>query len=121
MPLLPDRGRRILVRKPHWIYRILGIPVPGNTKLAREPREPTEDNPSKISVLIETRGEGGFTVLAPSNGRTHPKGGAWQVISGGIATVPTLTAEEHKALHDCCRVLDRMPQAQPPAYRKPSG
>jgi putative DNA primase/helicase len=52
----------------HWLYRIEGI-VPGNTKLARRPGEN-----GSIDVLAETRGEGGFVIVAPSNGTCHPSG-----------------------------------------------
>lgn len=44
--------------------------------------------------LIETRGDGGFVITAPSNGSTHPTGGTWELVSGGFATIATVTAEE---------------------------
>lgn len=44
--------------------------------------------------LIETRGDGGFVVVAPSNGTTHPTGGAWTLCSGGFDTIVTITVEE---------------------------
>jgi putative DNA primase/helicase len=70
----------------HWLYRIEGI-VPGNTKLARRPGEN-----GNIDVLAETRGEGGFVIVAPSNGTCHPSGGAWKMLVGGANSIPTLTA-----------------------------
>lgn len=93
----------------HWIYRVAGEPIPGNTKLARRPATAAElaVNPDdKIKTLIETRGEGGFTVIAPSHGPTHPSGAPWTLGGGGLATIPTLTADERKALHDVCRGFD---------------
>jgi replicative DNA helicase len=88
----------------HFLYRATG-PVPGNTKLAR-------DAEGKLP-LIETRGEGGFVIVAPSNGRTHPTGKPWTLLAGGPATIPTLTTEEHRALHILARCLDRAPQHTP--------
>ncbi|MEV4287396.1 bifunctional DNA primase/polymerase [Nonomuraea bangladeshensis] len=64
-------------------------------------------------VLIETRGEGGFVVIAPSAGRTHPSGKAWTLTTGGPATIPTLTADDHQALHHLAAALDLMPASTP--------
>jgi hypothetical protein len=76
----------------HWLYRC--DQVSGNLKLARRPatdEELTENRADKIKVLIETRGEGGFVIVAPSNGKTHPTGGSWELISGGFPSVATIT------------------------------
>jgi putative DNA primase/helicase len=70
-------------------------------------------------VLIETRGEGGFTVLAPSGGRTHPSGKPWLLIAGGIEQVPTLTEAERDALHAVAGMLDQMPAEQPAESHAP--
>ena len=53
----------------HWLYRC--SEHRGNTKLAERPA-PTEGDPHKTDTLIETRGEGGFIIIAPSNGKVHP-------------------------------------------------
>lgn len=97
----------------HVLYRIEDAPVGGNTKLARD-----ADN----QVLIETRGEGGFTICAPSGGRTHPDGGTWRLLSGGPASIATITADERDALYALARAMDKAPQrvmasAAPPAQR----
>lgn len=108
----------------HIHYRVDGKPVPGNTKLARRlatADELADDPKDKIKVLIETRGEGGFVVTAPSNGTTHPSGEPWTLITGSPVATPVLTSEEHEALHDVCRMLDRMPEEQPPPPRQASG
>lgn len=68
-------------------------------------------------VLIETRGEGGFTVLAPSGGRTHPTGRPWLLLAGGIDTVPVITEAERDALHAIAGMLDSMPADEPAAAR----
>lgn len=102
----------------HWHYRVTGGPARPNTKIARRPATPTElaDNPAeKVKVLIETRGEGGFTVLAPSGGRTHRTGAPWTRVAGGPTTIPTITAEQRDALHAVLRLLDQMPTPEPAA------
>jgi P4 family phage/plasmid primase-like protien len=101
----------------HWIFRVVGVPVYGNTKLARQPREPTEEDPSRVQTLIETRGEGGWTVLAPSGGKTHPTGKPWVILAGEPGVVGTLYEDEYELLHEVCRALDGMPI---PAAQAPS-
>lgn len=89
----------------HWLYRIEGQ-VPGNTKLARRPG----DNDG-VDVLVETRGEGGYVVVAPTGGACHPSGRAWQLISGSIETIPTLTQDERDSLHSLFKYFDQLPKA----------
>ena len=94
----------------HWLYRVDGEPVPGNSKLARRLSTEAElaQNPDDtIKTLIETRGEGGFTIIAPSHGATHPTGKPWYTKDAtGIGTIPTITSAERDALHAICRQLD---------------
>lgn len=113
----------------HFLYRVVGGPVPGNTKLAQRPAredELTDDERTVLEkfphrvitrVLAETRGEGGYVVVAPSNGTTHPTGGAWQVVFGRAGHVPTLTLEEREQLHRLFRCLDQTPAPPAPAVR----
>ncbi|MFD4934457.1 phage/plasmid primase, P4 family, partial [Streptomyces virginiae] len=108
----------------HLHYRVTGG-APGNTKLAsRLAREDelTEDerdvlarHPRKriLRGLIETRGEGGFVVTAPSHGSVHATGRPYELLDGGPATMPTITVEEHQALHAVCRMLDTVPADEP--------
>ncbi len=100
----------------HWLYRVDG-PARPNTKLARRPKT---DGPG-VDVLIETRGEGGFTVAAPSAGRTHPTGKPWLALTGTPATVPVITADERDMLHAIANVLDAMPIEAPPPAQAPAG
>lgn len=96
----------------HWFYRC--AEVGGNTKLARRP-EPTPTNHHGVKVLIETRGDGGFGIVAPSNGAVHPSGRAYELHSGGWDSIVTITPEEREALFDLARSFDQMPRSLPVA------
>lgn len=95
-------------RGAHMFYRVAG-PAVGNTKLATRPATPEElevKPAERTKVLIETRGEGGFVVVAPSGGRVHPTGGRWEVIDGAPATIPTITLEERELLFAVAGMFD---------------
>jgi putative DNA primase/helicase len=101
----------------HLIYRVADGPVLRNTKLARRPAteaELAEHPQDKVRVLIETRGEGGFVVTAPSHGTVHDTGRPWELLAGGPATVATIAAEHRDALFSIARMLDRMPAPADP-------
>ena len=96
----------------HVLYRVEGGEVLKNTKLARRPATDEEKaaNPNaRVQVLAETRGEGGFVVVAPSAGRTHPSMKPWVMQSGSIDTIPTITADERDMLWALTRMLDKEP------------
>lgn len=101
----------------HFLYRIKDHAVPGNTKVARRPAAPAElsENPQdRIKVLAETRGEGGFVVVAPSGGNVHPDGGEWTVASGQIGSIPAIWWNERCLLHEAIHAaLDQMPEENP--------
>ena len=88
----------------HWLYRIDGE-VPGNTKLARRPGEN-----GGVDVLAETRGEGGFVIVAPTNGTCHPSGGKWEMLVGNAKSIPTLTIAERDQLHKLFVTFDAIPK-----------
>jgi len=90
----------------HWLYRLDGD-VPGNTKLARKPGEN-----GGIDVLAETRGEGGFVIVAPTNGTCHPSGGAWTMLVGSAKSIPTLTVAERQGLHQLFATFDCVPKVE---------
>lgn len=96
----------------HFIYRIEDHPVPGNEKIARRPATPEEleTRPTdKIKVLAETRGEGGYVIVAPTSGLCHPTGEAWKLLAGAPGVVPTITWEQRNLFHKVLRVaLDAM-------------
>lgn len=103
----------------HWYYRVDG-PVRGNTKLARRPatNAELEINPDeKVKVLIETRGEGGYTVVAPTPATHHPLGRPWQAVIGSPDTIPTITADDRDLLYAVATLFDKLPPA--PTYTEP--
>jgi len=110
----------------HFLYRLDREP-PGNTKIARRPATPEElaDNPdAKVKTLAETRGEGGYVIVAPSGGSVHPSGDTWSTFAGKIGKVPTVTWTDRCALHEAIHeALDEMPSEpefiRPPAPRTP--
>jgi len=82
-------------------------PVTGNQKLAQhlENAEEGADGARliqgrwvKIKTLIETRGEGGYTLAPGSPASCHPSNRPYKFLSGRPATIPVITAEERTAL-----------------------
>lgn len=100
----------------HLYYRVGDGPARRNTKLARRPAADDElaANPSRVVVLIETRGEGGYTVVAPTPGHCHPSGNAWTALAGTPSNIPTITAAERDALYAVATLLDAMPARDEP-------
>lgn len=94
----------------HLLYRITDGEVPGNTKIARRPatEEELAQNPQDtLKVLAETRGEGGYVIVAPTSGICHPTGEAWIKINGEHGQLPEITWEERCRLHEAVqRALD---------------
>lgn len=93
----------------HWLLRIDGTCRPP-TKLAMNAHN---------ECLIETKGEGGFTIVAPSGGRTHPNGQPWVVKMGSIGSIPVVTEDERDSLYAIATLLDESP-AQEEAPRQPA-
>lgn len=96
----------------HWLYR---VPQPlKNTKLAEKPctgePECSKHQAGERHCLIETRGEGGYVVAAPSHGGVHPTGNAYRLVSGGPQNISHLTTEERDALWAIARALDEWPR-----------
>ncbi|MDS4058643.1 MAG: bifunctional DNA primase/polymerase [Candidatus Contendobacter sp.] len=87
----------------HWLYRCAEIG--GNTKLATRPDGRDDHGRPLIKTLIETRGEGGFIILAPSCGRVHPSGRPYKLLGGGFSTIPTLAPEERRELFALARTF----------------
>ena len=92
----------------HIIFRVTG-PALGNTKLAMA---------ADGQVAIETRGEGGYTIVAPTPGTCHPSGRGWVAITGTPGTVATITADERDAVHAISATCDQMPHTPTPAVAR---
>lgn len=88
----------------HLLYRVEGGGVRRNTKLART---------AERQVLAETRGEGGFVVVAPSGGTTHQTGADWSIIAGAIERIAVISADERDLLWALVRMLDEEPEREP--------
>jgi len=70
----------------------------GNQKLARRQVGWLDNGKPEIITLIETRGEGGARIAAPSPG--------YEMVSGDLANVPTISLEERQLLLDTARALN---------------
>lgn len=110
----------------HYKVVVKGRPAAANTKLARrlaredeytpEERQRLAERPNTkiVRVLVETRGEGGFVVIAPSHGTTHPSGKPYIRLSGGPATMAIVDPEELEAIYALCQAFDAMPTEERP-------
>jgi hypothetical protein len=99
----------------HWLYRLDGGGAK-TTLLAGRPAINAKGQPY-IKPLIETKGEGGFVVIAPSHGSVHPSGLPYRLLAGGFSTIATLTHAERDALWSLARTFD---EQEPRAHRVPS-
>lgn len=97
----------------HLLYRCSEIAK--NTKLARAPVPES----GQLKTLIETRGEGGLIIVAPSGGRVHPSGKSYQLLSGGVTQIVTIAPPERTLLLESCRAFDTVapPSALPARER----
>ncbi len=99
----------------HLLYRCSEIA--GNTKLARQPGPPDERGYPTVKVLCESRGEGGYVVVAPSHGRVHSSGKPYKLVRGGVQTIATISPQERRDLWQLARSFDEMPEHETPRER----
>jgi hypothetical protein len=83
----------------HLLYRC--HQTDGNQKLATSFMQGTQ------RTLIETRGEGGLLIIAPSCGQVHPSGKPYVLLHGSLASIQTITATERQALFAIARSFDQ--------------
>lgn len=105
----------------HLLYRITDHEVPANERIASRPatleeytdqeRYLAERNPSwvPLRVLSETRGEGGYVIVAPSSGRCHPSGKPWVTISGTPEQILSLSWDQRCLIHQAIRAALHIP------------
>jgi hypothetical protein len=85
----------------HWWYKC--DVIEGNLKLATG-----DDN----NVLIETRGEGGFAIVAPSAG--------YSVIQGSFSDIKTITPQQRETVLNICKSFDLRKQTATILKPKPT-
>lgn len=78
----------------HIAYRC-ETPISGNKKLAQIKKENGE-----VVTIIETRGEGGYVIVAPSKG--------YQPIQGDFASLQTITTEERNFLLNAAKSFNKI-------------
>lgn len=102
----------------HFLYRVPveSFEVPGNTKIARRlatPEELEAKPDDRYKTLAETRGEGGYVIVAPSGGTVHPSGDTWSTFAGKIGHIPVISREQRDLLHQAIHAaLDEIPEEQ---------
>lgn len=78
----------------HLIYRC--DKIEGNKKLASKPKQ--ENGKWRPDAIIETRGEGGYFVAAPTNG--------YKVIKNDITIVPRISIEERDRMIEVAKAFN---------------
>lgn len=58
------------------------------------------------SIAIETRGEGGYAIIAPS---MHPTGNRYRIIKGNFSAIPIISQDVRDILISAAKQLDQMP------------
>jgi putative DNA primase/helicase len=92
----------------HWFYVCDDVRPPA--KLAERPD--LDDPKNRRKTLIETKGQGGFIIVAPSNGKVHQSGGAYRLLQGSPETIARISADEREALWQLARTFDEMPREE---------
>lgn len=105
----PGLGKKLIKHQTpsggyHLLYRS-SEPVAGNQVFARLTRG--EKTRTGKDVRIETRGEGGYALVPPSEG--------YKVLSGSLLDCPVLTSAEVELIHTTARVFDQRESEQIPA------
>lgn len=94
----------------HLLYRISDHDIPGNTKIAMT---------SGKLTLAETRGEGGFVIVAPTSGTVHQTGEAWTLAAGEIGHVPVISWNDRELLHAAIKTaIDERPAYVAPVVER---
>ena len=95
----------------HWLYRLklkTGQAFPGNQKWATKGKAPNAE------TLIETRGQGGYIVTAPS-------WGTYNQTQGSPASIITITSEEREQLRSLAAMLsENAPEQEPEKTKSPA-
>jgi hypothetical protein len=114
--LAPELIEKVtIIRSPrpgrHVVYKCDSIE--GSQVLAERP-DPTPENPNNRKTLIETRGEGGYTVAPGSPGCCHETGGVYEHMDGPPLTeLPTITTAERDILFRVARSFNEIVEETP--------
>ena len=94
-----------------FVAALLAVVIVAGAGPARRPKHADEKRPEGdgIKVLIETRGEGGFVIVAPTGGSVHPTGRPYRLRSGDFGSIATIQPDERTALFNLARSFDEMP------------
>lgn len=118
----------------HLFFRVVDGPAAGNQKLAERPARPDEwtDADAKNQAkghtpkrtLIETRGQGGYVIVAPTRWEASDPAGPhgqrpWTLSWGSPATIAAITTAERDAIYRLCRRAHSMPLPPPAPDRLP--
>ncbi|MBA4107837.1 MAG: hypothetical protein C0485_19060 [Pirellula sp.] len=109
-------------REGHGYHLIYKCPTIGSPqKLAQRP-DPIPENPQKRKTLIETKGEGGYTVAPGSPGCCHETGGFYEHIDGPALTeLATITPEQREVLLRVARSFNEILEEAATTVGKPQG
>lgn len=108
----------------HLLYRCADA---RSKKLAHKMKAEEDRNSEHdlTKTLIETKGEGGFLITAPSRGKVHPSGKPYTLLSGGFESIVSITPQEREDLLSVARSFDEIlapsPSGQFADRRKTAG
>jgi hypothetical protein len=92
----------------HVWFRCPGVTTPGSDKLAVDPAVKGKDR-----TLIETKGEGGYALVAGCPAASHETGGLYELLSGPpLWEVAKVTPAERDVLLKAARLLTREVQKE---------
>jgi putative DNA primase/helicase len=116
----------------HILYRIPDHDIPGNTKIAMRPANIDELSEQELDilqqfperkfwrVLSETRGEGGYVIVAPTGGHCHSSGEPWTTVAGQQGVFQTITWSQRMSIHAAiAAALDQRPAIAVSAIQPP--
>jgi hypothetical protein len=113
---LPELFAKLVIAKTvnkgfHVLFRVPVESIQGNKKLASRPAVADEaKSGDKVKVLIETRGDGGYIVAAPTAG--------YEWAQGTFKEIPLITANERDTLFTIARSFDQMPVKTSPEQKR---
>lgn len=106
----------------HLIYRCEVIENNHPLASRRATLAEISENPNaKVKVLIETRGEGGYFCIAPTEGYEILKSKS-ETVAKTYDDIPEITPYEREVLHTCARSFNLyVKEEKPPKQLSPSG